>query len=367
MKEKINSVLNVKKTAIFVTLIFMSLAACSRENAQETRHFLAKDKYGTPYDFIATSRTGHFYLAGDKLNKTMTCFEFDVDENYRKTFTEKWQISGYLPNENSLAWLSNNGEFCAIDNKDEYTEKTFEKKDILFWVYKNGKLYDTITRGKFIKKLEKILGPDAKVSADLEVEVNEIYINGLRLETYYYDKEYDYAGADDDEFVPVNDIYLWYDFDTKNFLNSNKLRADQCKIAFDVLAKKFSDAEKLIEDNDDKAEFRRAFEKIMPFKKDAPTDTTYRWYVKTYADGNFKVQSIVPRDRFEGMEALERFVYYEDETQIDFFILDDVYDFAIRIQKGTEWEIEYRPTQPLIYMFDTKKSIVKIQGDYQEN
>lgn len=362
MNRKIKIALKVKTTSIFISLIFMCLASCSRTEAQEIRYFLAKDEAGTPYDYIDPTQTEHFLLAGDESNKTMTCFEDSMDENYNRIFIEKWKIPRYWPNERLLVQVSNNGEFCVLDNKDEYTEKTFEKKDILFWVYKNGKLYDTITRGKYLKELKKILDPDIKLSDKLEVCDIEVFINGLKLDTFYFDSESDDA---------IYEIFLWYDFDTKKFLNATQLRADQCKIAFDVLAKKFSDAEKLIEDNDDKAKFRRAFEKIMPFEKDAPTDTRFRWRVRTYEDGDVTVYSVLPSEDFRGMKALERFQYKEGETVIDFFILDDVYDFAIRIPNGGKFSQELNLSEEelanllvpdLVYMFETKKGIVKTDG-----
>ena len=305
------------------------------------------------FDYTRKTRTEHFFLGGNKAKNTITC----VDNDF---FLERWQIPRYWPNEGLRVQLSNDGVFCVLDNRDEYLEEPFEKKDVLFWVYKNGLLYDTITREKYLTELEKILGPDIKINDNVEVEVNDIYINGLRLDTYYYEKDDDYDGY---SYEHVNEIFLWYDFDTKKFLNSNKLRADQCKIAFDVLAKKFPDAEKLIDNKEHKKISHSAFEKIMPFAKDAPTDTTYRRIVRTYADGDFTVQSILPDNKFEGMAALEKFVYSEEKTRIEFFILDDIYDFAIRIQKGSEWEIEYQTVPTLIYMFDTKRGIVLIDGN----
>ncbi|MCR5318449.1 MAG: hypothetical protein K6E22_09505, partial [Treponema sp.] len=64
--------------------------------------------------------------------------------------------------------------------------------------------------------------------------------------------------------------------------------------------------------------------------------------------------------------VLEEFTYSDSEEVIVFYILDDIYDFAIRVRNGgkisPEHKNEWTRAQDLVYLFETKKGDVKILG-----
>lgn len=156
-----------------------------------------------------------------------------------------------------------------------------------------------------------------------------------------------------------------------------KLVRKQGSHSFDVIDKKFSDAESLIKDEADKEKFCRALEKIMTLAKDADKYVCGDFQLRglNYANDDFKltvtiplkmITVTVPHYSLLGLVTLEQFSYSDGKEKIDFFILDDIYDFAIRVRNGGKISPEHTDgwtrAPDLVYLFETKKSIVKILG-----
>ena len=351
--------LKMKKSFVFLTAIFI----CSLSFAQ---NFVNPEDVSLQNDYVEASINERFFLAGNKTKKTITCFETVYDKDLYPQLLQKWQIPRYWENEGLAVQLSNNGEYCILDNRYGYTEREPDKNDVLFWVYKNGKLYDAVKRGRYLKAVKKVLEAQEKewsqkIKLSKKVEINDIcvYNKGLRLATFWFDDMNEDA---------IYETFLWYDFDSKKFEDSLELAKNQCSNSFYIIAKKFSDAESLIKDKADKEKFRRVLEKIMPLAKEAEKNNgkNYRFRMHTYEGDGFKLTVTIPRNAISGIVVLEEFTYSDSEEVIVFYILDDIYDFAIRVRNGgkisPEHKNEWTRAPDLVYLFETKKGIVKILG-----
>lgn len=368
--------LKMKKSFVFLTAIFI----CSLSFAQ---NFVNPEDVSLQNDYVEASINERFFLAGNKAKNSMTCFEAVYDKGLRKQFIQKWQIPRYWENEMCCVLLSNNGEYCVLDNRYDYTKEDSDKNDVLFWVYKDGKLYDVVNREKYLNAIKKVIEPDVndakiqewfrklKVSERFELYDIGIYNTGLRLGIYWFDDN------DINEDRIRYPTLLWYDFDSKKIEGSLKLVRKQGSHSFDVIAKKFSDAESLIKDKADKEKFCRALEKIMMLAKDADKYLYGDFQLRglNYANDDFKltvtiplkmITVTVPHYSLLGLVTLEQFSYSDGKEKIDFFILDDIYDFAIRVRNGgkisPEHKNDWTRAPDLVYLFETKKGIVKILG-----
>ena len=102
-----------------------------------------------PENYTKLFEDGRFMLVCDTSKKETTCYELSesgVDVEYR----EKWRI----PRWGQYAYLSENGEFCVLDDWGGLIPLDYDEEYVLFVVFKNGaeyakiKLFDVIRDGK---------------------------------------------------------------------------------------------------------------------------------------------------------------------------------------------------------------------------
>ena len=264
------------------------------------------------------SHGNKFYLECDSKKNTTTCFE--VTEKGDK---EKWTIHDCQ----KFAYVSDNGVFCILDHTLGLVETNYNEDTVLFKVYKNGKLFDTLTVGKVYKK-PIYVSIHIIASHYSWGDIQNLYDDGILFVTYEGEQQF------------------WYDFSNKKILSAQKklteIAEKRREDAFKALDKTFSDFMNNIENNDDKEKLSAAVAKFQSLYRNKKQTDSPIYYYDVFEDGDVQLKLRYSDGyAFKGafghyVKAL--FTFHDGNTHINFFLCDDDCDLFIDIAGGGKRE-----------------------------
>ncbi len=262
------------------------------------------------------SSNKEFYLHCDADNNTTTCLE--ITENGDK---EKWTVQDYRSN----AYVSDSGAFCILDHTQGLVPKNYNAETVLFKIYKNGSLFDTVTLGKVYKNLTYVR-LQATVSHYAWGNINHLYDDGILLTT--------------------NEGEHWYDFGKKKVVDEKKklaeIAARERQEAFNSFDKVFADFKKQIKDKDDKEKLSDAVAKIQNLYKNKKQVDSPRENCDVYEDGDVRFSLFYScKGAFKGAfghSVKSFFNFYDGKSHIHFYLCDDDCDLFIDIAGGGNLE-----------------------------
>ena len=149
-----------------------------------------------PEPYTARSANGKFFLRCDSDKNTTTCFEKTEKGDKKKWTVQDWQ---------EFEFVSNDGVFCILDETKGLVPTDYNADTILFKVYKNGKLFDTLTVGRVYEKLI-LITMNETASHYKWGQIENLYGDGILLQT--------------------NEGKRWYDFGTKTLGDAQKKIAE---------------------------------------------------------------------------------------------------------------------------------------------
>ncbi|MCR5062483.1 MAG: hypothetical protein K6A89_04300 [Treponema sp.] len=265
-----------------------------------------------------TFQRGKFYLKCDAKKKTTTCFEITEDGD-----KEKWTVQDYRSN----AYVSDSGAYCILDHTQGLVPTDYNAETVLFTVYKNGKLFDTVTLGKVYKNLTYVR-LQATVSHYAWGNINHLYDDGILLITNEGGQRF------------------WYDFSKKKIVSGEKkieeIAARERQEAFNSFDKVFADFKKQIKDKDDKEKLSAAVEKIQSLYKNKKQVESPIEECDVYEDGDVGFRLFYScRGIFKGAfnhSVKSFFNFYDGKSYIHFYLCDDDCDLFIDIAGGGNLE-----------------------------
>ena len=264
----------------------------------------------------STVPRGKFYLKCDAEKNTTTCFEIT-----KKGDREKWTVQDLQ----GFAQVSESGVYCILDYTQGLVPENFNEGTVLFKIYKNGKLFDTVTLGKVYKNLTYVT-MQATVSHYAWGNINHLYDDGILIMT--------------------NEGERWYDFGKKKVVDAKKklaeIAARERQEAFNSLDKIFEDLKKQIKDKDDKEKLSAAVAKIQSLYKNKKQVDSPIEYCDVYEDGDVGFKLFYScRGRFKGAfnhSVKSFFNFYDGKSYIHFYLCDDNCDLFIDIAGGGKRE-----------------------------
>ncbi|MBP5176510.1 MAG: hypothetical protein ILP07_11460 [Treponema sp.] len=150
-----------------------------------------------PETYTICSQNKRYFLICDAEENLTTCYELFVPEEYVTDSDslyfarEKWNIpQWYL-----YARVSNNGEFCILDDWGGLVHPDFGTDYVLFMVYRNGEEYAKILLSDVISE-----------TRNLKRTVSHFYWGGIE------------SLEDDGILLDTVEGKKWYDFATKKVL-----------------------------------------------------------------------------------------------------------------------------------------------------
>lgn len=298
------------------------------------------------------SSNKEFYLHCDADHNTTTCLEITEDGD-----KEKWTVQDYRSN----AYVSDSGAYCILDHTQGLVPTDYDADTVLFTVYKNGKLFDTVTLGKVYKNLTYVR-LQATVSHYAWGNINHLYDDGILLIT--------------------NEGEHWYDFGKKKVIDAKKklaeIAARERQEAFNSLDKVFADFKKQIKDKDDKEKLSAAVEKIQSLYKNKKQVESPMEKCDIYEDGDVNLRlSYSDGGAFKGAggHSVKAVFYFRDgKSHINFFLCNDDCDLFIDIAGGgkrenvagfgsldSDYQPDYEPAR--FYEFSSKTKEIRT-GDF---
>lgn len=298
---------------------------------------------------------GKFYLQCDAEKNTTTCFE--ITENGDR---EKWTVQDF----ERFAKVSASGVFCILDHTEGLVPTDYNKDTVLFKVYKNGKLFDTLTVGKVYEKPIKLK---------------------LHKTASHYKWGYIQRFYEEGILLVTNEGERWYDFGKKKVMDTKKKLAEiavkQRQEAFKNLERTFLDVKNLIADNEDREKLSLAVEKILSLYKNKKMVESPRKNFDLFEDGNIQLSIGYPDGgAFKGAfgHSVKTVFYFKDgKSYIKFFLCNDNCDLFIDIAGGGKREnvegfgsldSDYQPEQEpaRFYEFNSKTKEVRTGDFYWE-
>ena len=308
--------------------------------------------------YTVKSSGGKFYLKCDSEKNATTCFEIT-----EKGDREKWIIHDWA----NFALVSDSGIFCILDDTQGLVNEDFDENTVLFTVYKNGKLFDTLTVGKVYKKLIYVT-LHATVSHYPWGHIQEIYDDGILLSTN--------EGAGQ----------FWYDFGKKKVVSAQKklaeLSSKKQKKAFSEFELTFADFQNYIKDNSDREKLSAAVAKIQSLYKNKKQVESPIYYYDVFEDGDINLRlRYSDGGAFKGAfgHSVKAVFYFKDEKScIHFFLCnDDDCELFIDIAGGgkrenvqgwgsvdSDFQPDYEPAR--FYEFNSKTKEIRTGDFYWE-
>ena len=259
--------------------------------------------------------------------------------------------------------VSDNGKFYILDNTQGLVTEDFDENTVLFTVYKNGKLFDTLTVGKVYKKSVNVT-IHATASHYYWGHIQKVYNDGILLVTNEGEGQF------------------WYDFYKKKIVPAQKKLAElsekRQKNAFNTLKKTFNNVKKLIADSNDREKLSAVVTKIQNLYKNKKQTDSPIYYYDVFEDGDVQLKlRYSDGGAFKGAfgHSVKSVFYFRDEkSQIEFFLCDDDCDLFIDIAGGGKREnvvgfgsldSDYQPEQEpaRFYELNSKTKTVR-NGDF---
>lgn len=329
----------MKKIALLFALLLSELALFADEPLLDAESY-------------TTFPRGKFYLKCDAEKNTTTCLEITEDGERKK-----WTAKGFQ----RFAQVSESGVFCILDHTQGLVGTDYDADTVLFTVYKNGKLFDTLTLGKVYKNLTYV-SLLATVSHYCWGHIETLYDDGILLMT--------------------NEGERWYDFGKKKVVDAEKklaeIAARQRKEAFKSLKRIFAAFQNLIEDSGDREKLSSAVAKIQSLYKNKKQVDSPRENCDVYEDGDVRFSLFYAcKGAFKGAfghSVKSFFNFYDGKSHIHFYLCDDNCDLFIDIAGGgkrenvvgfgsadSDYQPDYEPAR--YYEFNARTKEVRT-GDF---
>lgn len=161
-----------------------------------------------PETYIEYSKNEKYFITVDFPEKKITCFE---NNDMEKSL---WQIDGW----HYSVFLSNDAKYCVTSDYQNLIPLEFNKKSILFSVYKNGKIYDIVTVQKVINNSKNLQCTESHYKWGA---ISTVSTEGILLNTVEGKKIYNFETKKISSVKIDNDFYITED-------NLNILTDEKC-------------------------------------------------------------------------------------------------------------------------------------------
>ena len=158
----------------------------------------ADEKLLPPETYIEHSKNEKYFITVDFPEKKITCFE---NNDMEKSL---WQIDGWYYS----VFLSNDAKYCVTSDYQDLIPLEFNKKSILFSVYKNGKIYDNVTVQKVINNSKNLQRTESHYKWGT---ISSVSTEGILLNTVEGKKIYNFETKKISSVKIDNDFYITED------------------------------------------------------------------------------------------------------------------------------------------------------------